>query len=382
MSQLFERTRIAVLLAAGICLAAPQSALAIDHPSSPVPAATEAAAGATETAQQAADTATGGPQTSSPQELAPASSAHATPATPDRGAPAAPEPAATLPKPVRETAEAGTRDADSVAGAATGAVDGGARSTSAIVDDAGAGSNAGSDDLKRDAAGAVDSLTAASTDVDPKLDSATGSAGQAGGGRDAVQQIVAAGTDDLPPGGGLLPTLLETESHLPLVGPADVGGIFPGGGGGHVGGGGSFAGGGGFPGSGGGPASGGGLRTGGGFPGGSSTPPPVTSASIAGDISPLFLASNYFSFPGALFAAIPVTRAASGGPAPAIPGRGPAPFAIPSLGAAIDGLLLAGGVLALLTIFFLMAPGLGRWIRTSAEKWPPPGLVSPIEVPG
>jgi hypothetical protein len=90
---------------------------------------------------------------------------------------------------------------------------------------------------------------------------------------------------------------------------------------------------------------------------------------------------NLFSFAGAALEAGQLTVA--GPSAPAIPDQGPTPFAFPSIGGGFaQSLLLFSGLLALLTLFLLKAPGLGRRIRISADLWRPPGFASPLELPG
>jgi hypothetical protein len=86
-----------------------------------------------------------------------------------------------------------------------------------------------------------------------------------------------------------------------------------------------------------------------------------------------------------------VQSAATGAPAtlsgagrsPRSPAPAPSPFALPALGsAASSSLLLFSALLAVLAIFFLTAPGLGRRLTPQAQKWLPPGLVSPLALPG
>jgi hypothetical protein len=389
------------MLAVGLCLAAPPSAFAID----PVGPVTEAAAGATSTAQPAAGTATSGPATSDPQE-ATAPNAASLPAAPDPSAPAPAKPAAIEPASAKDAAQPLSQTPNSTAGTGTSAIGAATQdvrdTTSATADSA---ARTG-DSLTREA-----SESASAADVGRKLDSTAGAVGQTSESvRDGAQQISAGtgpndlpptggltggdllppGTDDstIPPGaGGLFSTLPEPGDNVPLplggsapAPPGDGGRILP-----------MLLGGptSGLP-SGGGTAL---LESGSGFPlvgppGGGGILPggeAFTRGSAGGGSVPVsfLLPKSFLRFLGASLAAVLATQAGSGTPVPAIPGHGPAPFALPSLGGAFaDGLLLAAGMLALLTIFFLTAPGLGRWIRTSAEKWPPPGLVSPIEVPG
>jgi hypothetical protein len=403
MSQPVERIRFAVLLAVGLCLAAPPNAFAID----PVGSVTEAAAGATSTAQPAAGTATGGPATSDPQEATEVPpNAASLPAAPDPSAPAPAKPAASEPASAKEAAKPLSQTPNSTAGTGTSAI---GAATQDVRDTASAAADSAArtgDSLTRKA-----SESASAADVGRKLDSTAGAVGQTSETvRDGAQQISAGtgpndlpptggltggdllppGTDDstIPPGvGGLFSTLPEPGDNVPLplggstpAPPGDGGRILPmllgGPTSGLPSGGGTalLESGSGFPPVG--PPGSGGI-----FPGGEAF---TGGAAGGGSFPALFLLpKSFLRFPGASLAAVLTTQAGSGTPVPGIPGRGPAPFALPSLGGAFaDGLLLAAGMLALLTIFFLTAPGLGRWIRTSAEKWPPPGLVSPIEVPG
>jgi len=405
MSRLVERIRFAVVLAGISLLALPANALA-----APGDAVTQATAGATDTAQQAA-TAIGEQATSQRQAATEgAPKPPAAPAAPDTSDTSAPHPAkqaAGEPAPAKEAARSVSRKVDSAVDTATGTSGG-------VTQDVRDAASSGASSAASSATGTSDSLTrpasesagTATAELEQKLGASAGSAGQASGSvRDGAQQIIAgAGADDLPPTGGLtggggstpaspvddsgiLPTLLggptsglpavggtnllESGSGLPLVGP-------PGGGGSLAGGGGAIA-----PGGGGSLPGGGAVLPGGGAFTGTRGDGGSLPASTAPRTFSLLLTNSLLSSLGASFAATPAARAGSGSPAPGLPGHGPAPFAFPSLGGAFaNGLVLAAGLLALLTIFFLMAPGLGRWIRTSAEKWPPPGLVSPIELPG
>jgi translation initiation factor IF-2 len=412
MAQLIERTRFSVVLAAALLLALPGSALA-----GPGDALTQTTAGATDTAQQAATAIVEqGPTQRQTAEAAPKPPGEPTP--PDTSG----------------ATETISQKAGSAADTATSAVGAATKETTEITREvrrsADSAGSAASPALSS-ATGTSDSLGNAASDgagsTAAKLDQTIG--GQASGSvREGAEQTIAGvGADDLPPpggpaggdllpqaltgstpappadGGGILPTLpggptgvppaagevtlLESVARLPIVGPA-AGGITPGGGGISPGGGGGFT-----------PGSGGGVApAGGGIPAGDETPTDAgTAAGGIGDVGgvggrlastaraffSIFSTNGFLSSLGASFATLPPTGTGPGSPAPGIPGHGPAPFALPSLGGSFaDGLVLAAGLLALMTIFFLTAPGLGRWIRTSAEKWPPPGLVSPIEVPG
>jgi hypothetical protein len=388
MRQQFERIRLFVLVAVGLCLAAPASALGADL-TAPV---TEAAGGAAATATAATEATTSEPTAAAEPRAATA------PSPPESSAPVSRDSGAAAP------GQTGARDvAKTTSDAGSSALDKAESTASALGDSA----TEAVAEPARDVASAAGDATRAVTETRRDAESVVGSAGReaiqtAEGARESVQQV-AAGISEPPPSGGIggdgagittPPVILPGPGGggglggvatpaltVPGIGGVDrVGGLLPSS---RVGAGPSAAG---APVSNNvlAPVAGRDHRPPTSLAGRSSDP---TLAATTGPIDSLFasaaaLSAQIFGL-GSQLSAGDLPSSASADGVPGAPAPGPAPFALPSLGGAFaSSTLLVGGLLALLTIFFLSAPGLGRWIRTSAEKWPPPGLVSPIEVPG